>query len=110
MNTTDLGNTGEDRACEYLVTHKFQIVARNWKTSRCEIDIIAKKQGRVYFVEVKSRRSSAYGGGIAAITAQKIRQMSFAAEYWVQVHQWDGAYQLSVLTINDGVVEFIEDL
>lgn len=110
MNSTELGNIGEDTACRYLEKQGFQIVTRNWKTKYCEIDIIAKKSGRIYFVEVKARRTTVYGGGLASITPQKLRQMSFAAESWVQSHGWQGPYQLSVIAINDGDILFIEDL
>lgn len=110
MNTTELGAVGEDAAAAYLKDAGYQVIARNWKTKICEIDIIARKQGRVYFVEVKTRQDTRYGGGAAAITPKKLQQMSFAAELWVYAHRWSGAYQLSVLIVDAGTITFVEDL
>lgn len=81
---TAIGNRAEDAACEYLLARGYTVIERNWKTKACEIDIIAEKDARVYFVEVKYRRSDRQGGGLAAITPRKVRQMTFAAELWLQ--------------------------
>jgi putative endonuclease len=54
MNTRALGRDGEDRACEYLLKNGFEILERNWRTQRGEIDIIAYKDCTLVFVEVKT--------------------------------------------------------
>ncbi len=79
-----IGDTAETTASEYLLRRGFDVLQRNWKTRWCEIDIVAQKEGRIYFVEVKYRKNADQGGGIAAITATKKRQMKFAAELWMQ--------------------------
>ena len=43
MNTRITGNDGENRAAAYLVSKGFEIIERNWRTNRGEIDIIAFK-------------------------------------------------------------------
>lgn len=77
------GNRGEDHAAEWLERQGYLVTERNWKTRFCEIDIIAVKDDVVHFVEVKHRRSEAQGGGIAAITPAKLRQMRFAADMYL---------------------------
>ncbi|RZK49470.1 MAG: hypothetical protein EOO99_05625 [Pedobacter sp.] len=42
MNTKDLGFRGEQLACQLLIDKGYQIIARNWRSGRSEIDIIAK--------------------------------------------------------------------
>ena len=54
MNTKSIGNDGENRAAAYLVSKGFEIIERNWRTNRGEIDIIAFKNDVLVFVEVKS--------------------------------------------------------
>lgn len=49
-----LGNLGEDLACRFLVKHDFQIIDRNYLKKCGEIDIIAKKEDKIHFIEVKS--------------------------------------------------------
>ena len=54
VNTKTVGNEGENRAAEYLVSKGFEIIERNWRTNRGEIDIIAFKNDILVFVEVKT--------------------------------------------------------
>ena len=54
MNTKITGNEGENRAAAYLASKGFEIIERNWRTNRGEIDIIAVKNDILAFVEVKS--------------------------------------------------------
>ena len=54
MNTKITGNEGENRAADYLVSKGFEIIERNWRTNRGEIDIIALKNDILVFVEVKT--------------------------------------------------------
>lgn len=48
------GNIGEDTACKFLVKHGFVVIERNFLKKCGEIDIIAKKQGKLRFIEVKT--------------------------------------------------------
>ena len=54
MNTKLTGNEGENRAASYLEAKGFEIIERNWRTNRGEIDIIAYKNDTIVFVEVKT--------------------------------------------------------
>ncbi len=84
LPTKTVGDKAEGVAASYLVQLGYEILQQNWKTRWCEIDIVAKKGDRIYFVEVKYRKKADQGGGIAAITQSKKRQMKFAAELWMQ--------------------------
>ena len=54
MNTKLTGSEGENRAVSYLESKGFEIIERNWRTNRGEIDIIAFKNDTLVFVEVKT--------------------------------------------------------
>ena len=54
MNTHVRGFEGEERACKYLLSKGYDILDRNWRTQRGEIDIIAYKNHTIVFVEVKT--------------------------------------------------------
>lgn len=57
MNNKFIGNSGEDLAANYLKQNGYLIIKRNVKLSYFEIDIIAEKNNKVSFVEVKTKRS-----------------------------------------------------
>lgn len=94
------GHEAEKHAAEYLKRLKYKILALNWKTTTCEIDIIAKHKRIIYFVEVKYRTTLNQGSGIDYITAKKLDQMRYAAEVWIQENKWRGDYELSAIEIS----------
>jgi ribonuclease HII len=80
--TKQIGDAAEGEVVKYLIQTGHEILDRNWKTKFCEIDIVSKYGDTAYFTEVKYRKSADQGGGLAAITSKKQRQMAFAAEYY----------------------------
>ena len=82
-NTTMMGSRAEEKVAEYLTGLGHEIVVRNFKTKFCEIDIVSVFEGKIYFTEVKYRRSDFRGGGIGAVTKEKLKKMEFGAEsFW----------------------------
>ncbi len=108
MKTTELGLKAESAVIDMLEDRDFEVIDRNWKTKVCEIDIIAKKSGCIYFVEVKYRSSTAQGDGFEYIAGQKIKRMSFAAEVWRQKYDWQGDYLLMAAAVSGLNCEQIE--
>lgn len=82
LTTKQIGDQAESEVVRHLQTLGHEIKARNWRTRYCEIDIVSRYGDTVYFTEVKYRRTVRQGGGMAAITAKKQRQMVFAAELY----------------------------
>lgn len=106
------GRQAEARALRYLEKLGYKIVAQNWRTRYCEIDIVAQRNNTVYFVEVKYRERTDQGYGLDYITAKKLRQMHFAAEMWLQDHKWTGECALSAIEVSGHafeVTEFVPD-
>ena len=106
------GARGEDAAARYLESVGYKLLARNWKTKACEIDVVAVKNEIVHFVEVKYRRHEDQGGGIAAITPLKLRHMNRAAKLWMQRHGEVDA-RLSVIEVSGSdytVTRFLEQV
>lgn len=110
--TRELGDVSESAAAEYLTERGYEVLERNWKTKVCEIDIVAKKAGAVYFIEVKHRKTDQQGGGLAAITSKKLNQMKFAARVYAHfIGQDETDLRLAVVTTTGGapeVVDFLE--
>ena len=113
MTTVATGRRAEDAAADFLVVKGCTIVSQNWRTPRCEIDIIAERAGRLYFCEVKYRRTVNQGRGLDYITIKKLAQMRFAAESWVHRYGWRGEYQLCAIEVsgpNFQVTNAVKDL
>ncbi len=91
FTTRAIGDAGEQVAADWLTADGHEIIARNWRTRYCEIDIVSMKDNVMWFTEVKYRKNDDFGGGLAAITAKKQRQMRFAAELFIAKHpQYEG--------------------
>ncbi len=107
MTNYAAGHDAEKTAADYLRRHGYKILELNWRTKYCEIDIVAQKSGIVYLVEVKYRRSIAYGSGLEYITPKKLQQMKFAAEMWVNHKNWTKDYRLAAIGIDGSVIELV---
>lgn len=91
FTTRAIGDAGEQTAADWMAADGHEIIARNWRTRYCEIDIVSVKDDVLYFTEVKYRKNDDFGDGLAAITAKKQRQMRFAAELFIVKHpQYEG--------------------
>lgn len=96
MNSTSIGRKAEETVAKHLQKEGLKLVAKNWRNRFCEIDLVMTKGDEVYFIEVKYRSSDKQGSGFEYITPKKLKQMKFAAEYWISVNDWDGDARLLV--------------
>lgn len=79
----ELGKAGEERAAQHLRSLGYTVIARNWRCAQGEIDIVAVQGAHLAVVEVKTRRSSAFGHPFDAIDARKRRRLWKLAMAWV---------------------------
>jgi putative endonuclease len=85
-----LGAWGESVAAEHLTAKGYDILERNWRCQRGEVDIIAQAGSQLVFVEVKTRRGRAMGSPEEGLTRQKAQKLIklatiFAAEFGQEV-------------------------
>jgi putative endonuclease len=81
------GKVGEDLAAKFLERNGLKIIQRNYRFERGEIDIIAEEREVLVFVEVKARRSQAFGEPHEAVTARKQQQIRKVAEGYLFLHE-----------------------
>ncbi|MFA9438682.1 YraN family protein [Uliginosibacterium sp. sgz301328] len=79
----DQGASAETLAADFLVAHGARILARNVHCRGGEVDLIARMDGAVVFVEVRLRRHVRFGGAAESITAAKQRRVALAAQHWL---------------------------
>lgn len=82
MNTK--GKLGEDCAANFLEAKGYSIVARNFRIRSAEIDIIAKLDDVIVFVEVKARSNTRHGLPSEAVTVRKQKKIIEAASVFLQ--------------------------
>jgi len=111
----ELGKKGENLAVAWLLEQGYELIHRNWRHARAEVDIITTKESVLHFIEVKSRTNGVFGYPEESITENKIQNLMIAAEEFLyQFPSWK-RIQFDVLSINinkNGTVEFflIEDI
>ena len=79
----ELGNIGEQIAVEYLEKNNYKIIRRNFYCKQGEIDIIAKDEKEIVFIEVKTRSSIEFGQPSEAVNKIKQNHMYMAAQYFL---------------------------
>jgi len=77
------GRAAEDLAAAHLAGQGLHILARNYRVAGGEIDLIARHGAELVFVEVRSRRSAAFGSAAESVTPSKRRRLLLAAQHYL---------------------------
>lgn len=102
-DTRKTGQIGERSAERELRRMGYQIITRNYRTRRGEIDLVAKDGDTLVFVEVKTRLGGAYGTPEEAITSKKQAHLVSAARSYLQETGADNAeWRSDVVIIQPG--------
>jgi putative endonuclease len=78
-----LGRWGEDLAARHLEQAGYELLARNWRCRAGEIDIVARIERAIVFVEVKTRSGLAFGEPACAVTQVKAHRIHAVAGRWL---------------------------
>lgn len=92
MTKTELGKKGEIEACQYLGKLGYFVMARNFKCSYGEIDIIAIDKDELVFVEVKTRCSKKYGEARDAVDKYKKKHIKKAATFYIHKNKLENNF------------------
>lgn len=109
MDDKKLGKFGEDIACKYLENKGYKVLGRNFikelsAVSKGEIDIIARKDGIISFVEVKTQESRAEGAAFLPedrVNFQKQFKLKKLSQMWLSENKipFDSPWQIDVISI-----------
>lgn len=98
--TIEIGQKGEQIACEYLRNKGYQLIAQNYHAGHGEIDLIMEKSATIIFVEVKTRHNTRYGLPQEAVTDHKKRLLIQTAQrYLLETNQWEKDCRFDVVAI-----------
>lgn len=98
-NSRHTGRVGEALAKRYFAELGYNVLKRNWRSGRFEMDLILIKRGVLHFVEVKTRRSLRYGWPEEHIKRTKIRRLMNVVEAYLQTMPKKPPAQLHILSI-----------
>jgi putative endonuclease len=95
----DLGKKGEQLAQEYHISKGYKIRHTNWRFGKCELDIVAEKDGFLVVVEVKTRSTDYFGHPTEAINHKKIRRIVYATQSYIVAYNWNMETRFDVISI-----------
>ena len=101
MDRSETARSGEDAAAAFLERVGMHVEARNWRSSAGEIDIVARDDDELVFVEVKTRRSERAGTAEEAVSTAKQRRIVLLAQSYVAANaSWPpGGLRFDVVAI-----------
>lgn len=84
MNHIETGRFGESAAAAFLQQEGYLLLERNYRCRAGEIDLIARKNGALHFIEVKTRRNQYYGRPCEAVNREKQQKIRRAAMWYLK--------------------------
>jgi putative endonuclease len=93
------GSDGERMAAEYLAGKGYEVLERNYRYGRAEIDLIVKKKNWLVFVEVKTRSRSDFGFPEEFVDRVKEELILTAAENYIHKINWEGNVRYDIVSV-----------
>ncbi|OGN99311.1 MAG: hypothetical protein A2Y90_03985 [Chloroflexi bacterium RBG_13_52_12] len=87
MKRRETGILGEKIACDFLAKNGYEIIETNYRCRDGEVDIIAKQQGMLVFIEVRTKKSLQFGSPEESITQIKKERLKAVADHYGQNHE-----------------------
>ena len=101
QNNQTAGKLGEDLAADALRNIGYAVLARRYRTRYGEIDIIAKDESTLVFVEVKARRTDRFGTAAESVSGWKQRRIAaMALDYLSRINQPEALCRFDVVAID----------
>lgn len=95
----ELGKKGEELAVEHLLQKGYELLHRNWRHSRAEVDIIARIGNDWVFVEVKTRKTDYFGFPEEAVGKAKQKQLLNAANAFAELYAIEGEVRFDIIAV-----------
>ena len=95
----ELGKKGEQLAVDFLVENSYDIVERNYRFDKAEVDIIAQKDDILAIVEVKTRSSLEFGNPQDFVKPKQIKNLVKAVDEYVTENDLDVEVRFDIIAI-----------
>ena len=95
----ELGRKGEMLAKTFLERSGYEILDENWTHGKCEVDLIAYKDGRIIFTEVKTRTGNGFGEPEDFVDNRKQKLLAEAADEYIYLMDHQGEVRFDIIAI-----------
>jgi putative endonuclease len=99
ISNTQIGQIGEDLACDFILKQGYVILERNWRYKKAEIDIVCKKDEILVFIEVKCKSSSYFGEPEDAVDEAKEALLIDAAQRYMDKIAYNWEIRFDIISI-----------
>ncbi len=104
------GQIAEREAERFLQNEGLRVVARNYRKPFGEIDLVARHEEALVFVEVRKRSHSGFADGAESIDRRKQQRLLRTAEAYLQQHRWNGPVRFDVVVLDArNRIEWLQD-
>ena len=109
----ELGNAGEELAVDFLIKQGYEILERNYRFDKAEVDIIAKLHNILAIIEVKTRSTIDFGNPQDFVKPKQIQRLVKAVDEYVTTNQLDVEVRFDIIAIirehKDFKIEHLEN-
>lgn len=102
------GQYAKQLAADYLEKKGCEILYRNFRYRRFEIDLIVSHENTTVFVEVKARKNNLFGNPEDLVNQKKIRAFRIAAEHYLRMHNCNKAIRFDIISILENKEQGLE--
>lgn len=95
----DLGKKAEDLAAEFLIKSGYEILVRNFRYQKAEIDIIAEKDNLIIITEVKARSTDAFMLPQESVNKRKISLIVSAANHYMEEFNKNQEVRFDIISV-----------
>lgn len=95
----DTGRLGEQHAAKFLSAQGYEILEINYRHEKAEIDLIARQNDTLVFIEVKTRKNAHFGHPEEFVDEKKAEMVLSAAEHYIYENDWTGNIRFDVISI-----------
>ena len=98
-NHNQLGKKGEQLAVDFLIENGYDIVERNYRFNKAEVDIIAQKEDVLAIIEVKTRSTTDFGNPQDFVKPKQIKNLVKAVDEYVIVNNLEVDVRFDIIAI-----------
>lgn len=95
----DFGNLAENLAADFLTSKGYQIIARNFRYQKAEIDLIAEFENQIIIIEVKARSTNIFMEPHEAVTKTKIKSIVKCADFFLTENNRGEEARFDIITV-----------